>query len=376
MGLVVKVELQGNGVYLAGERVSCTITLSNNGNSLRTIAWMGAQVHCQCSYRQDLKLGGPSAAMSSPITDTTFVPNRDEPGLTLASTPTVVLLCNLTLQPQENRTVLYSDTIPVGGPPTFAGRMVQYKYKMTVGAQELGCPTHSVRIPFRVLTAPESLTCHTPTQPLPSDNPFLSPKEQQHPSLEEALHILTTEASRRATMSYTLKSAYGPLGRLSLFKSSYKLGEDIIGSFDFSCDTVTCLQLFVVLQSLEEINEEFVPPSARVKANCMAHAHHIECCHNTKQTHFTLPVPQHVTQSFKVHAVKHSWQLHFEFVISKGPPAQLLKASATPCLAGSKVTLWEGLQPVAMESMTWNLPITILPTLPLQQTHKPHTLNL
>lgn len=28
----------------------------------------------------------------------------DEPGLTLASTPTVVLMCNLTLEPQENRT--------------------------------------------------------------------------------------------------------------------------------------------------------------------------------------------------------------------------------------------------------------------------------
>ena len=65
------------------------------------------------------------------------------------------------------------------------------------------------------------------------------------------------------------------------------------------------LQLYVVLQSTEEINEEFVPPSSSargIKANCTAHAHHIECCHNTKQTHFTLPVPQNVTQSFKIHA--------------------------------------------------------------------------
>lgn len=77
MGLVVKVELQGNGVYLAGERVSCTITLTNNGTGTKTIAWMGAQLHCQCSHRRDLKLGGTtSTTVSSPITDTTFVPNR------------------------------------------------------------------------------------------------------------------------------------------------------------------------------------------------------------------------------------------------------------------------------------------------------------
>lgn len=378
MGLVVKVELQGNGVYLAGERVSCTITLTNDGISTKTIAWMGAQLHCQCSHRRDLKLSGTTATiLSSPVTDTTFVPNRDEPGMTLASTPTVVLVCNLTLQPQENRTVLYSDTIPAGGPPSFAGHLVQYKYKMTVGAQELGFPTRSVRIPLRVLTAPESLTCHTPVQSPPTGNPYLSPKEQQNPTLEEALHMLTTEASRRASMSYTLKSAYGVLGRLSLFKSSYKLGEDIIGSFEFSCDAVTCLQLYVMLQSMEEINEEFVPSSsARIKPNCTAHAHHIECCHNTKQTHFALPVPQNVTQSFKIHAVKLQWQLHFEFVITKQPPRELVKASVTPCLAGSKANLWQGLQPVAMESMTWNLPVTILPTLPLHQTHKPHTLVL
>lgn len=91
---------------------------------------------------------------------------------------------------------------------------------MTVGAQELGSPTRSIRIPFRVLTAPglgsthiqhntvnsppystltELLTYHPAIPPVPTGNPFLSPQEQQHPSLEEGLQMLTTEASRRAS---------------------------------------------------------------------------------------------------------------------------------------------------------------------------------
>lgn len=44
-------------------------------------------------------------------------------------------------------------------------------------------------------------------------------------------------------MNYTLKNSSGVLGRISLFKPAYKLGEDITGTFDLSSATLTCLQV-------------------------------------------------------------------------------------------------------------------------------------
>lgn len=46
-------------------------------------------------------------------------------------------------------------------------------------------------------------------------------------------------------VNYTLKNPRGILGRISLFKPSYKLGEDVTGTFDFSSATIACLQVSI-----------------------------------------------------------------------------------------------------------------------------------
>lgn len=40
-----------------------------------------------------------------------------------------------------------------------------------------------------------------------------------------------------------ITNSRGKVGRFCLFKSAYKLGEDIVGTFDFSVGTVTCMQV-------------------------------------------------------------------------------------------------------------------------------------
>ena len=76
------------------------------------------------------------------------------------------------------------------------------------------------------------------------------------------------------------------------------------------------------------------------------------------------------------HAVNVKWQLHFEFLISRSPPNELMKATPTVSLSGSKAVLWKGRSLVSMDTMTWDLPVTVLPALsdqvePLSQTkHK------
>jgi hypothetical protein len=44
-------------------------------------------------------------------------------------------------------------------------------------------------------------------------------------------------------VNYTLKNQSGILGRVSLYKSSYKLGEDVTGTIDLGGATISCLQV-------------------------------------------------------------------------------------------------------------------------------------
>ncbi len=48
-------------------------------------------------------------------------------------------------------------------------------------------------------------------------------------------------------VNYTLKNQNGILGKISLYKASYKLGEDVIGTLDLTSATIACLQVFVKL---------------------------------------------------------------------------------------------------------------------------------
>lgn len=49
---------------------------------------------------------------------------------------------------------MYSEQVPLGGPPSFSGRLVKYTYKLAVGAQKPGCAAQITRIPFHVMTIP------------------------------------------------------------------------------------------------------------------------------------------------------------------------------------------------------------------------------
>ena len=76
--VLVTTELRGCGVYLANERLTCAITFSNLGPSAETIAWAGAQIHCQACVREDIvQLESlRDSSRSHTNTETAFVPNR------------------------------------------------------------------------------------------------------------------------------------------------------------------------------------------------------------------------------------------------------------------------------------------------------------
>lgn len=49
--------------------------------------------------------------------------------------------------------------------------------------------------------------------------------------------------ARRNANFYNITNSKGNVARFCLFKLAYKLGEDIIGTFDFEMNTVPCVQV-------------------------------------------------------------------------------------------------------------------------------------
>ena len=56
--------------------------------------------------------------------------------------------------------------------------------------------------------------------------------------------------------SYNITNAKGKVARFQMFKQAYKLGEDIVGIFDFTEGTVPCVQVSMVLECFS--NRSFV----------------------------------------------------------------------------------------------------------------------
>lgn len=137
------------------------------------------------------------------------------------------------------------------------------------------------------------------------------------------------------------------------------------------------LQISAELQSIEEVPHDLLFSPSSQRPVCSTHARYSECCYNTLQTHFSLPVPLSATQTFNTNcgmcphlsaihltdclslsAVSVKWQIHFEFIIKRKSTQPDDLATPTVVSQATVLTLNSSLT----DTMTWDLPIIILPT--------------
>ena len=75
-----RVEISGQGAFMPGEKLVASVTFTNEAAGAATVAWAGAQIHCQLVCREDVvrtDLGSLVVPVSpATSTDTTFIPNR------------------------------------------------------------------------------------------------------------------------------------------------------------------------------------------------------------------------------------------------------------------------------------------------------------
>ncbi|CAL8086580.1 unnamed protein product [Orchesella dallaii] len=391
------------GVYLAGETVEVAITLRNPSpppdaksqwnDQEEVLAWASAQIHCHCWVNQS-RVNVPSAqqplsAEEQAVTNTrtSFAPCRVDPegpyegsgpsssgsgggtvgvtGRVVTSTKPTILFCDLRLLPGESKTFWYKEVLPVEGPPSFRGQAVKYAYKLTVGTQRVNSAIKLMRVPIRVLVLQEftDSAIINGSEDLTPSNPFLSDKEKETP-LDSALQVLQVVTSQRNQKFYNITNARGHVVRFCIFKQAYKLGEDIVGSLDFSESNVPCIQYAVTLQSVEEISPECRKhENQRPSINSFSKFH--EMCVGFQQSHFVLPVPLHVTPSFYTDLVTLKWRLHFEFVTSmQDSKTSGLKLSEPPGHDDLDGKIWQAPNNVDIETMVWDLSIKLYPNLP------------
>ncbi|XP_041361064.1 RAB6A-GEF complex partner protein 2-like [Gigantopelta aegis] len=367
----VTASLPRGPVFLAGEIIHCDIVFINgvkteqvSKNEVDCLAWASVQVICQCTV-SDSRVQLPRSQLlsaedaSTSGGETSFVPNKGERGLTVLTTKPKILFCDLKLQPGEMRHFVFEDTIPTDAPPSFRGQAVKYSYKIIIGTQRFEHPTKLLRIPFRVMVlyGLNDISVYNESGEFPPSNPFLKRKENS--LLDVALQVLSTVTARKSPHSYNITNAKGKVARFLMFKQAYKLGEDIVGIFDFTDGTVPCVQYSVTLQSEEQIAEECRRKASQGVA-VTSYVKHQEMCLHTLKSSINIPLPLTAAPGFITDIVCLRWRLHFEFVTSCEP----IEGPMRPTNPDENVT-WRGPPTVNVETMVWDLPIKVFPPNPL-----------
>lgn len=228
---------------------------------------------------------------------------------------------------------LFKETLPMSGPPTYRGTSIRYFYKITIATQKVGAKVQALHLPIRVLSLPTMIKveeipalCNETSDELSPTNPFLEKHKNLETKLELALHNLQNITARRRPSFFMISNKRGRVGRFCLFKQNFKLGEDIVGTLDFSCRTVRCVQVSVTLQCEEIPIATPQQPSTEQTGNgndalssvgkIMNFTKHHEVCLGLLQTQVILPVPYHVTPTFSTSAGRFNIFLPFSKFIS------------------------------------------------------------
>ncbi|XP_046922130.1 RAB6A-GEF complex partner protein 2 isoform X1 [Lynx rufus] len=219
--------------------------------------------------------------------------------------------------------------------------------------------------PILLLSLTDFPNCHM----LLEDSLILIPHYKEKPHLGLWLPALGTPQCGLQAHSvpffpdlYNISDGRGKVGTFGIFKSVYRLGEDVVGTLNLGEGTVACLQFSVSLQTEERVQPEYqrrrrtggIPSVSHV-----THARHQESCLHTTRTSFSLPIPLSSTPGFCTAIVSLKWRLHFEFVTSREPGLVLL-----PPLEQPEPVTWTGPEQVPVDTFSWDLPIKVLPTSP------------
>ena len=151
-------------------------------------------------------------------------------------------------------------------------------------------------------------------------NPFVKVVPRDVFARETLLHAISSLARRKSSRNFQIHQA-GIVFHLT--KPVFKLGEDVIGRFDFSASSAPCYQVSVTLELLEQIDgaswKLAKAPDGTTPATYEVHAERSVFCRDLSDCTVMLPIPLVATPDFDTDVVSVKWRLSFMFVIAKNP---------------------------------------------------------
>lgn len=280
--IVAKPIREQSPIYLTGEIVECLIEFTNpstpqhlisqsNRDSFENLAWATVQIHCYLNSTFKEQEHSGSVADLAESTKTSLGIVTQDLGEILVETKPKILFCDLRLNSGETKTYFFREILPLDGPPTYRGHDIKYFYRITIATQRVKSKVQTLSVPIRVLPIPVIIRpeevpalCNETNEELAPTNPFLENKKTES-DVEIAWQNVLNITARRLPKFYKISNKRGHVGRFCLFKSSYKLGEDIVGTLDFTNREVRCVQFSVTLQSQEIIKK--VPLNHHLQQN-------------------------------------------------------------------------------------------------------------
>lgn len=299
--------------------------------------------------------------------DTAFHPLKDERGQVVFSTKPKFLFCDLKLKFKESQLFHFNDKLPDYSPPSYNGNAIRYFYKITIGIQRVNSTIKLLPVPFKVLNLPnDNQIEQDDLNNSLNSNYSISTDEHQtddnHQITNLILHKLDCLSSKRTLSSFIITNHLGKVGKFCIFKSIFKLGEDIIGFFDFNDSDIPCVQFTVTLQSEETIKDEFksnkLKNDKNYKSQLTNYSQYQEFCIHSQNSQISLPIPLTITPTFETKLISLNWRLYFEFVITR--PDELQNEVYEDTFGQLELSPKQ----LNVQTMIWELPIVILPTNP------------
>lgn len=405
----ISARLSRGPVYFTNETIKCIITFKNvnsvlihnncNNNTnnstsdrkstdlkkgeVETLCWAGVQIHCYCTTDETKVLFNELDAKCVPpitSTDTSFNPclMKGEKGRVIYASKPKILFCDLKLTQNESKTFVYYETIPEDCVPSYNGTKVKYQYKLSIGTQRVNSTIQLLRIPIRILSISnnkllinsnnsnndiEYLDESKRKDSLVSNQSLTSNCFDSDESvLDLSLHRLDCLTAKRCPYSYVITNQFGKVAKFCVLKSTYKLGEDIVGIFNFTETTVPCVQFSVTLQSEEVIEEEYRSKQGKPSSftHTTSYGKYNDFSLHMRHMQMILSIPLTVTPTFTSDIISLSWKLHFEFVTTRNEDIK------NTIVVDSEGVMEQSPAILNVQTMVWDLPIVIFATHPIQ----------
>uniref|UniRef100_A0A158PCS2 Arrestin_N domain-containing protein n=1 Tax=Angiostrongylus cantonensis TaxID=6313 RepID=A0A158PCS2_ANGCA len=315
-------------IYLTGEVISVKVTLKNVSIKGReSLAWGSVQLTCERTMGAQVAFRDrPTTAISrSASTVYSSVPN--------------VLFCDVELNHGEARQFSCEISLPTHDlPPSFRGHLVKYINRITIAVQHVRDP---IKLIFRIIPSvgvDENLRL--------DQNPFLMETMLPATVCQTVMATVDEITAPKRPYMFSMRNAHGKVANMTLFKKTFRLGEDVLGTLGFEDSEVPCVQCSVHLETTEQLTEDIVGEHGEMRSEGMV------CVQSCLEPSFRLSIPMHAPPTFHTDTVHLKWRLRFKFVTS-APLINVVYGEV--CKAPIDVSI---------ETLTWKVDIYVLPCSP------------